>query len=71
MTQQLIKVANKEMAANFAKQWTHNGVAIFMDATHHQFAADFCNIIITSFIEQKNREAAAAAKAKQLVVAAG
>jgi hypothetical protein len=66
---QLIKVANKEMAANFAKQWTHNGVAIFMDATHHQFAADFCNIIITSFIEQKNREAAAQAAKQKVVIA--
>lgn len=66
----LIKVANKEMAANFAKQWTHNGVAIFMDGTHHQFAADFCNVIITSFIEQKNREAAAAAAKQKVVVAA-
>lgn len=66
---QLIKVANKEMAANFAKQWTHKGVAIFMDETHHQFAADFCNIIITSFIEQKNREAAAKAAQQKVVIA--
>ncbi len=66
---QLIKVASKEMAANFSKQWTHNGVAIFMDATHHQFAADFCNVIITSFIEQKNREAAAKAAQQKVVVA--
>lgn len=65
----LIKVANKEMAANFAKQWTHKGVAIFMDDTHHQFAADFTNIIITSFIEQKNREAAAKAAQQKVVVA--
>jgi hypothetical protein len=60
----LIRVASKEMAANFAKQWTHKGIAIFMDGTHHQFAADFCNIVITSFIEQKNREAAAKAAPK-------
>lgn len=60
----LIKVATKEMAANFAKQWTHKGVAIFMDETHYQFAADFTNVIITSFIEQKQREAREAAKPK-------
>ncbi len=65
----LIKVASKEMAANFAKQWTHNGVAIFMDATHHTFAADFANVLFTSWIEQKQREAAAVAAKQKLVIA--
>ena len=63
----MIKVANKEMAANFAKQWTHKGVAIFMDEAHHQFAADFANIIITSFVEQKTRQAQEAAKPKVVI----
>jgi hypothetical protein len=52
------------MVENFAKQWTHNGVAIFMDRTHHAFAADFANMLITSFVEQQQAKAAAAAKPK-------
>jgi hypothetical protein len=64
----LIQAANREMAANFAKRWTHKGVAIFMDDTHHQFAADFANIVITSFVEQQQRRAMIEAEKKKVVV---
>ena len=56
-------------AKNFGKVWTHNGVAIFMDETHYKFAADFANIAIKSFVEDAQRQAAEAAKKKQIVVA--
>jgi len=57
-------------AADFAKHWkTPGGVHIFMDNTHYAFAADFANIVLKSFVEDAQKAAVAAAKAKQLVVA--
>lgn len=64
----ILQVVKASDAAQFAKKWTNNGVAIFMDATHHKFAADFANIVITSFVEQQQAKAAAAAKAKQVIL---
>ncbi len=59
--------------ADFAKHWkTPGGVSIFTDEIHHQFTADFTNIALKSFIENAQRvAAAAAAKARQLVIAQG
>lgn len=67
----ITQFVNAQAAENFGKKWTHNGVAIFMDRTHYAFAADFANIVITSFIEQQNQKAAAAAKAKQIISTEG
>ena len=64
-----MRALTKDDAKNFGKVWTHNGVAIFMDETHYKFAADFANIAIKSFVEDAQRQAAEAAKKKQIVVA--
>jgi len=64
----VVKVT-KDDAKKFGQFWTHKGVAIFMDDTHYQFAADFANIVIKSFIEDAQRQAAEAAKKKQIVIA--
>ena len=59
-----------ESAEDFGKHWkTSGGVHIFMDKTHYTFAADFANVVLKSFVEDAQRAAAKAAKAKQLVIA--
>jgi hypothetical protein len=63
------RALNKDDAKNFGKVWTHNGIAIFMDEAHYQFAADFANVAIKSFIEDAQRLAVEAAKKKQIVIA--
>lgn len=61
------QIISPAQTADFAKKWTHNGVAIFQDATDIAFATDWVNVVLTSFIEQQEAKAAAAAKAKQIV----
>lgn len=51
-------------AKKFGQVWTHKGIAIFMDDAHYQFAADFANIVLKSFVEDAQRRAAEAAKPK-------
>lgn len=60
-------------AKQFGKVWTHNGVAIVLQDVHLQFAADFANIVLKSFVENAQRAAAArqAAAAKPLVSVEG
>lgn len=53
-----------QQAKDFGKVWTHKGIAIFMDDTHYQFAADFANVVLKSFIQDAQRRAAEAAKPK-------
>lgn len=52
-------------AQKFGQVWTHNGVAIVMTPIHYQFAADFANIAVRSFIENAQRQALAAKKAAE------
>jgi hypothetical protein len=61
---QRVNVATRQHADNFSKVWTYGKVAIFLDDVHKQFATDFANMIIPSFIESQQRAAAAAAKPK-------
>jgi hypothetical protein len=57
-------------AADFARHWkTPGGISIFTDDMHHCFSADFANVCLKSFVEDAQKHAAAAAKAKQIVVA--
>lgn len=51
------RVATKDAQA-FAKRWTHKGVAILLTDIQCEFAADFANIVLASFIEQARRDAA-------------
>lgn len=48
-------------AEQFSHVWRHKGVAIPMLDVHLQFAADFANIVLKSFVENAQRQAAARA----------
>lgn len=63
-----IPVLTADQAKHFGGVWKHNGIHIFMDNSHYQFAADFANVVLKSFIEQAQREAAEAAKPKVVLV---
>lgn len=52
-------------AQKFSQVWTHNGVAIVLTPVHLQFAADFANVALRSFIEDAQRRALAARKAAE------
>jgi len=60
----MLKIATKEQAAAFAKQWKHRNIHHIIDEVHASFAADFANIIVTSFVEQQMQKAKAAAAPK-------
>ena len=61
---QLLKIATKEQASVFAKQWKHRNIHHIIDEVHASFAADFANVIVTSFVEQQMQKAKAAAAPK-------
>jgi hypothetical protein len=47
-----IPTVNKEQVAGFAKVWTYRGVALVMNDAYIQFAADFSNVMLKSFVQQ-------------------
>ena len=61
---QLLKVATPKHAQDFAKQWKHKNIFHVFDDVHLQFAADFANMIVTSFVETQMKKAQEAAKPK-------
>jgi hypothetical protein len=61
---QLLKIATTEQATAFAKQWKHRNIHHIIDGVHAAFAADFANVIVTSFVEQQMQKAKAAAAPK-------
>ena len=68
---QIPKVDRKQVA-EFSKIWTYTGVALLLNDAHVQFAADFANVMLKSFIQQiasQQAAAAQAAKTKQIVEA--
>jgi hypothetical protein len=57
--------------AKFAKVWTKNGIAFILPDVALDFATDYANIVLKSFIEQCQREAVERAKqqaARQVVI---
>jgi hypothetical protein len=52
-------------AKNFARVWNYKGIAVPLDDIHCEFAKDFGNIILRSFVEQMMAQAAAAKKAAE------
>jgi hypothetical protein len=64
----MLNIATKEMADGFSKVWTCKGVAIFLDNVHKQFAVDFANMIVTSFVMDQQKKAQAAAELKKIKV---
>jgi hypothetical protein len=61
---QLLKIATTEQAIAFAKQWKHRNIHHIVDEVHASFAADFANVIVTSFVEAQMQKAKAAAAPK-------
>lgn len=59
-----VNIARKEHADGFAKAWNYKGVAIVLDDYSKQFAVDFANMILASYIEEQQRLAAEKAKPK-------
>jgi hypothetical protein len=47
-----IPKVDKKQVEGFAKVWTYKGVALFLNDAHIQFAADFSNVMLQSFVQQ-------------------
>jgi hypothetical protein len=39
-------------AVNFSKVWNYKGIAVPLDELHCQFATDYANIVLRSFVDQ-------------------
>lgn len=63
-----LNIATKNHVDGFARKWTHKGIAIFLDDAHKQFAVDFANVIVSSFVEQQQRQAMIDAEKKKAVI---
>jgi hypothetical protein len=69
---QIPKIDRKQVEG-FAKVWTYRGVALILNDAHIQFAADFANVMLKSFVSniaKQQAAAAEAAKAKQIIPSA-
>lgn len=49
----------KEMADGFARAWDYNGIKMILDNTSRQFAMDFANIALKSFVDDLAQKALA------------
>jgi hypothetical protein len=67
----IIPKVTKEMTAAFGKAWDSNGVKIILDATTIQFATDWANIALKSFVEDINAQAVKLREEKKAALAAG
>jgi hypothetical protein len=59
--QMKVPVVNVSEAKRFSKAWSHKGVALVIDMPLCQFAADFANVVLKSFVQsliQQQMEAA-------------
>jgi hypothetical protein len=68
-----IPTVNRKQVEGFAKVWTYRGVALCLNDAHIQFAADFANVMLRSFVEniaKQQAAAVAATKAKQIIPSA-
>jgi hypothetical protein len=67
----LLNIATKGHVDGFAHNWKHRGILHILTDVHKQFALDFANMIVTSFVEdQMNKAQAAAEKAKVVLTEA-
>lgn len=65
---QLLNIVTEKQAADFSSRWTHNGLVCVLNDMQLKFAADFANVVVTSFVEQQMAKAKAAAQQKPQVV---
>lgn len=52
-----------ESAKEFSHVWNYKGLAMPLDEVHCEFAKDFANIVLKSFVEQMMAQAATAKRA--------
>ena len=52
----LIPKVTKEMTTAFAKAWDSNGIKVILDNTTIQFATDWANIALASFVDDINKQ---------------
>jgi hypothetical protein len=48
----MIPKVDRKQVEGFAKVWTYKGVALILNDAHIQFAADFANVMLQSFVQQ-------------------
>jgi hypothetical protein len=53
-------------AVGFSKVWNYKGVQIPLDEVHCEFAKDFANVAINSFIDMTLKQAAARKQAEEV-----
>lgn len=58
---------NKEEAKKFSQIWTNNGVAMVMTDVHYQFASDFANVCLQSFVRGLTQQQSVEEAAKVVV----
>jgi hypothetical protein len=63
-----IPVVSRAEAKRFSKAWNYKGVALVIDDPLCQFAADFSNVVLKSFVESLIQEQVEAKKPKVKVV---
>ena len=63
MQMQVPQVTRAE-AKRFSKAWSHKGVALVIDDALCQYAADFANVVLRSFVQNLMQQQAEAAKPK-------
>lgn len=63
-----VPVVSRAEAKRFSKAWSHNGVALVIDDAYCQFAADFSNVVLRSFVQSLMQQQAEAAKPKVKIV---
>jgi hypothetical protein len=56
---QPFKVTTEE-AKKFGAVWNYKGLAMPLDTVHHEYAKDFANVVLRSFVEQMMANAKAA-----------
>lgn len=54
----------KEQTAGFAKAWDSGGIKIILDNTSIQFATDWANIVLKSFVHDMQEQVKKVAEAK-------
>ena len=64
---QIPQVSRAE-AKRFSKSWSHNGVALVIDNAYCQFATDFSNVVLRSYVQSLVQQQAEAAKPKVKIV---
>jgi len=63
-----VPMVSRAEAKRFSKAWSHKGVALVIDDPLCQFAADFANVVLKSFVQSFVQEKAEAAKPKVKIV---